>query len=104
MSRFNKISLDEQNGRLIVGAGCVFDEVYRVIRPKGCNIVGGGGSVGINGWILGGGYSLKTNQYGLGIDNLLQAEIVLPDGKRVIASKDTYSDLFWAIKACLLSV
>ncbi|KAJ7107905.1 hypothetical protein C8R44DRAFT_885296 [Mycena epipterygia] len=98
MSRFTKISHNNSLSQLTVGAGCVFDEIYKFIRPNGYNIVGGGGSVGIGGWITGGGYSLKTSQYGLGIDNLVQVEIVLPDGKVVTASAQTESDLFWAIK------
>ncbi|KAJ7580371.1 hypothetical protein C8J56DRAFT_961446 [Mycena floridula] len=99
MSRFTKISHDESKMQLTVGAGCVFDEIYKVIRPGKYNIVGGGGSVGIGGWIMGGGYSLKTNQYGLGIDNLVQAQIVLPNGNEVVTvSETTKSDLFWAIK------
>ena len=106
MSRFTKISHAEptrpgEPGMLTVGAGCLFDEIYKVIRAKKYNIVGGGGSVGLGGWIMGGGYSLKTNQYGLGIDNLVQAQIVLPDGKLVKAAENENSDLFWAIKVCL---
>lgn len=106
MSRFTRIfHVEPQNpgepGKLTVGAGCVFDEIYKDIRPKGYNIVGGGGSVGLGGWIMGGGYSLKTNQYGLGIDKLVRVQIVLPDGKLVTATKDDNSDLFWAIKVCL---
>ncbi|KAJ6526907.1 hypothetical protein DFH09DRAFT_935774, partial [Mycena vulgaris] len=101
MSRFTKISHDSDKHELTVGAGCVFDEIYKVIRAAKYNIVGGGGSVGIGGWIMGGGYSLKTNQYGLGIDNLVQVQIVLPaggDGGVVTASENEKSDLFWAIK------
>lgn len=101
MSRFTKLSLDKNTSQLTVGAGCVFDEIYKFIRPDKYNIVGGGGSVGIAGWIMGGGYSLKTNQYGLGIDHLVQVQIVLPDGEVVTATEDSKSDLFWAIKVCL---
>ncbi|KAH8984215.1 hypothetical protein EDB86DRAFT_2833631 [Lactarius hatsudake] len=85
--RFNKISFNDNKTELTVGAGCVFDEIYKVEEE-----------VGIGGWIMGGGYSLKTNQYGLGIDNLVRSQIVLPDGRRVTASADAESDLFWAIK------
>ena len=103
MSRFNEISFNSDK-TLTVGAGCTFDEIYKFIRPKKYNIVGGGGSVGIGGWMMGGGYSLKTNQFGLGIDNLLQATVVLPNGSDVIkASKDgdEYTkNLFWAIRVC----
>ena len=101
MSRFNEISFDEATKQLTVGAGCLFDEIYKFIRPKKYNIVGGGGGVGVGGWIMGGGYSLKTNRYGLGVDNLVEVDIVLPNGgieTKVSATKK--SDLFWAIKVC----
>ena len=47
---------------------------------------------------MGGDYSLKTNQFGLGIDNLVK--IVLPNGDVKTANKTSNSDLFWAIKIC----
>jgi len=105
MSRFTKLKVDfPKKGLLTVGAGCVFDEIYKEIRANKLNIVGGGGSVGIGGWMMGGGYSLKTNQHGLGIDNLVEVEIVLPHGdpkpEVVRTNKDKKSDLFWAIKVC----
>ena len=114
MSRFNKISFNGDKTQLSVGAGCTFDEIYKTILPEKYNIVGGGGRVGIGGWMMGGGYSLKTNQYGLGIDQLLQATVVLPDGSKVVTARKPNNDedpedpevkfaskLFWAIKVCL---
>lgn len=103
MSRFNKLVFNKEKNQLTVGAGCLCDEIYKFIRPEKYNIVGGGGSVGIGGWLLGGGYSLKTNQYGLGIDNIIQAKIVLPNGSVVTATKDENSHLFWAIKVRFLN-
>ncbi|KAH8797297.1 hypothetical protein DL96DRAFT_1788040 [Flagelloscypha sp. PMI_526] len=98
MSRFNEIKYDDTTQSLAVGAGCVFHEIYRIIRPKNRNIVGGGGSVGIGGWILGGGYSLKTNQYGLGIDNVVEIQLVLPNGAIIRTSENSNPQLFWAVR------
>lgn len=39
-----------------------------------------------------------TGQYGMVIDNLLSARVVLADGSSVEASKDSNSDLFWGIR------
>lgn len=55
-------------------------------------------SVGIAGLTTGGGIGFMARKYGLTIDNLLSAEVVLADGRVVRASKDEYSDLFWAIR------
>lgn len=105
MLRFNKISFNGDKTQLTVGAGCAFDEIYKVIRPENYNIVGGGGSVGIGGWMLGGGYSIKTSQFGLGIDNLVRATVVLPDGRKVVMASENEGDdreLFWAIRVCAI--
>ena len=101
MARFNRISKYIPNaGSLDVEAGCLFDEIYRAIVPTGQNIVGGSAiaGVGLAGWILGGGYSLKTNQYGLGIDNLLGFRIVLPSGAIEDVTEQSNKELFEAVK------
>ena len=103
MARFNKIQYHKDTKTLTIGAGCLFDEVYQVLSGTGRNIVGGSAiaGVGIAGWLLGGGYSLKTNQYGLGIDNLLGIKIVLPNGVIECATKDYNSMLLDAVKVCV---
>ncbi|KIJ65821.1 hypothetical protein HYDPIDRAFT_109865 [Hydnomerulius pinastri MD-312] len=114
MCRFNKIEVkkdtsdflterDAKHSLVRVGAGCLFDEVYRAVVPHGLNIVGGSsiGGVGIGGWLLGGGYSLKTNQYGMGIDNIIRVQIVLPNGTSrevSVLSEGEDKELFWAVK------
>jgi hypothetical protein len=55
--------------------------------------VGAGG-----GWLMGGGHGIFTNRFGLGVDNLLEVEVVLPTGNVVIANTYSYPDLFWAIR------
>jgi hypothetical protein len=47
---------------------------------------------------LGGGHGFFTNRHGLGVDNLLEAEVVLPTGHIVIANTYSNPDLFWALR------
>lgn len=55
--------------------------------------------IGVGGFITGGGgFNWKTNQYGLSVDSLIQADMVLPSGKLVTASASSCPDLFFAIK------
>ena len=83
-----------------VGAGCLFEELYQALDPENLGIVGGSGlsGVGLSGWILGGGYSVKTSQYGLGVDNLKAVRVVLPNGVPTVASETENKDLFFAVK------
>jgi FAD/FMN-containing dehydrogenase len=57
-------------------------------------------AVGV-GLVLGGGYSWVTNQYGLGIDNIVSLDVVLPNGTFVQVAEATHPDLFFAMKGGL---
>ncbi|PAV20125.1 FAD-binding domain-containing [Pyrrhoderma noxium] len=82
--------------------GLTWDQVYKQITPLGITIAGGRVSgVGVGGLSLGGGYSWKTNQYGLTIDNIVSHEVVLPGGEIVHSSNETNSDLFFGLKGGL---
>ena len=50
------------------------------------------------GWGQNGGYGPMTAQYGLGVDQWLEAWVVTPDGKLRVANSRVNSDLFWAIR------
>jgi FAD/FMN-containing dehydrogenase len=55
-------------------------------------------STGIAGLTLGGGLAWLMGRYGMAIDNLLSAEVVLASGAVATASDDADRDLFWAIR------
>jgi hypothetical protein len=55
-------------------------------------------SVGMGGLTTGGGIGFMVRAYGLAIDNLLSARVVLADGSIVTTNAIERPDLFWAIR------
>ncbi|CAG8574174.1 12261_t:CDS:2, partial [Ambispora gerdemannii] len=63
--------------------------------PCVCGVVN---NTGIGGLTLGGGFGYLTGRYGLMIDNLVSATIVLADGSVKHASSNSNPDLYWGIR------
>src|SRR5262249_5374951 len=71
-----------------VGGGCMAGAIDHATHPFGlATPVGILGTTGV-GLLLGGGVGHLTRQYGLAIDNILNADVVLADGSFVRASED----------------
>jgi FAD/FMN-containing dehydrogenase len=61
-------------------------------------VTGTVGAVGMVGLTLGGGYGPLIGRYGLALDNLVGAELVLADGRLVTADAVENAELFWALR------
>ncbi|KAJ3772061.1 hypothetical protein EV361DRAFT_448626 [Lentinula raphanica] len=99
MYRFSEVEYDASSSTATIGAGLIWDDVYAALAPYDVNVVGGRVTgVGVAGFTLGGGYSWKTNQYGLTVDTLTAYELVKPDGTIANVTEDSDPDLFFALK------
>ncbi|KAF7551940.1 hypothetical protein G7Z17_g4659 [Cylindrodendrum hubeiense] len=95
----NQVLLDPKTGQVRVGSGNRWDEVADELDGTGWTVVGGRvGNVGVGGYLLGGGLSFLTQQYGWGMSSILEMEVVLANGTIVTASKTKNSDLFKVLK------
>lgn len=64
-----------------VGPGSRWAEVYATLEPHGVTVVGGrAGSVGVAGFLMGGGNSFYTAEKGFACDNVVNFEVVLANG------------------------
>ena len=91
---------DEHDGDLVtIGAGAVWGDVAAALAPHGLALSSGDTkTVGVGGLTLGGGVGWFVRLWGLAIDSLVSAEVVLADGRIVTASETQEPDLFWALR------
>ena len=83
----------------LVSGGALASDVAVVTDPLGLAVVAGSvGSVGMAGLTLGGGYGPLIGRFGLALDNLLEAQVVLADGRIVNAGLHHHEELFWALR------
>ncbi|KAL3472564.1 hypothetical protein BJX99DRAFT_262126 [Aspergillus californicus] len=95
----NKITVDVEHKTITAGGGCRWEDIDLALAPHGLVTVGGRvGDTGIGGLTLGGGVGWLSGKYGLVVDNLLRAQMVLADERIVTASATENPDLFWAVR------
>lgn len=99
LSGIKFVEVDTSNNTVKVGGGNIWNEVDTATHAFGLVIPSGMVSTtGVGGLTLGGGIGYLTRKYGLTIDNLLEADMVLADGTLVTVNASKNTDLFWAIR------
>ena len=101
ISLMNKIYINEEERTVTIEGGVRNRELYEAVCGAGYPFPGGGcPTVGVVGFTLGGGWGQSSRLLGLGIDSLLQVELINYKGEKILSDKKVNSDLFWALRGC----
>jgi FAD/FMN-containing dehydrogenase len=99
LSRLRGVRVDPAARAVRVEGGCTSGDVDHATHAFGLAVPFGIlSTTGVGGLTLGGGGGYLTRRYGLTIDNLLEADVVLADGRLVAASAERNEDLYWALR------
>jgi FAD/FMN-containing dehydrogenase len=99
LSPMRGVRADPQARTVRVEGGATLGDVDHAAHAFGLAVPAGiVSTTGIGGLTLGGGQGYLARKYGLSIDNLIEADLVLADGSFVRASEEENEDLYWAIR------
>ncbi|WP_320671842.1 FAD-binding oxidoreductase [Patulibacter defluvii] len=94
-----EVAVDPIARRVRIQAGALWGEVAEACAPHGLTVLHGSSpTVGVIGYLLGGGLSFYAREHGLAVNHVTAFEVVTADGaaRRVDAGSDP--DLFWALR------
>jgi len=99
MRGMHSVSVDPVAKTARVEAGCTWGEVDAATQEHALAVTGGRVSdTGVAGLALGSGSGWLERKFGFVCDNLLAAEVVTADGRRVTASPTEHAELFWGLR------
>jgi len=103
MALFKDINYNDETKTVDVGPGLQWPDIYDYFKTHKIlrNVVGATScpGVGVAGFLLGGGYGNKANQYGLAMDNIRAMELVTPTGEvKQIKEDPKPGNLSWALR------
>lgn len=100
LAKMNAVEvLDRAAGRVRVQPGARWGHVARALAPYGLAMSSGDyGDVGVGGLATAGGLGYLARKYGLTIDHITAAEIVVADGRELRVDAGHHPDLFWAVR------
>ncbi|KAL2824820.1 hypothetical protein BDW59DRAFT_180187 [Aspergillus cavernicola] len=99
--RLDQVIYNPNDQTVSVGPGLDWEEAQKALDDvnSGRTIVGGRlGGVGVGGYMLGGGLSFLSSQYGWAANNVAEFEVVLANGSVVNANAKKYTNLFATLK------
>lgn len=99
LCKLRRVHVDPVSRTVVAQGGALWEDIDVAAAQYDLAVVGSTvGQIGAAGSAMGGGYGWLTGQYGLVIDNLLWARMILSGGRVVTVSENQHPDLFWAIR------
>ncbi len=99
LSTMKGVRVDPKQKTVRVGPGCTTGDVDHATHAFGQAVPFGiVSTTGVAGLTLSGGHGYLSRQYGLAVDSLIEADVVLADGSFVTASETENADLLWALR------
>ena len=99
LTRMREVVVDPRSRVATVAGGARLKDVAAAAGAHGLvAALGNCGAVGMAGLAMVGGYGPLNGLYGLAADNLLDAEVVLADGRHVTTDAENEPELFWALR------
>ncbi|RPA93585.1 FAD-binding domain-containing protein [Choiromyces venosus 120613-1] len=99
LSLFKEVTVHPDYAR--IGAGNYWGDVYKVLESQNVMVAGAAVStVGVPGFLLGGGMTLRSGEYGFGCDGVRGFQIVLGSGEILYVARGDkkHQELFRALK------
>jgi FAD/FMN-containing dehydrogenase len=99
LTGMRQVAVDSKAQTATAGGGATAGEVIAAAASYGLVAATGTcGSIGMAGLTLVGSYGPLNGRFGVALDNLLAAEVVLADGRPVTADATHEPELFWAVR------
>ncbi len=99
LAGLNGVRIDAEARTARVEGGAIWGKVDHAAHAFGLAVPSGIiSTTGVGGLTLGGGLGHLTRRHGLTIDNLIEVDMVLADGRLVTANAHEHQELFWAVR------
>ncbi|KAH7025769.1 FAD binding domain-containing protein [Microdochium trichocladiopsis] len=96
--KLNEVVFDRATETVRIGPGNRWDEVSGALDGSGYTVVGGRiGNVGVGGYLLGGGLSFMSTEYGWAANQVLEYTVVLANSTIVKITPDNHPNIYTAL-------
>jgi FAD/FMN-containing dehydrogenase len=99
LSKWRTVHVDATKKIANISPGATLGDIDHETKEFGLALPTGiNSTTGISGLTLGGGYGWISRKFGMTIDSLVSANVVIADGTTIRCDEQNASDLFWAIR------